>query len=398
MTASGQRVVAHLAHELIDRLDEVSNAMVDEIYATEHMYLDPALVTRDELVQLTRDNVGALLTQLAGDGSLELDPARATGRFKAEQGVPLDIVLHGYRVGARMVWSLLRDRASADEAPELLDTASTLWEIVDQYSDAVAHAYREAAARLTKRDLQTRRLQLDAILDGDTRRTRLWESVRALGLPVAGVYLCVVIEACTAEADPVPAINARLSELYVKCHWRENFDGQDGLLVLPSEALVARTVAAMSEVSTVRIGVSRTFGRPDESHAALADAQLAMMCGPPSSAAVTRFEHAPLQLLLVRQPEAAEAMAEEVLGGLLALPEHERESLLDTLQAWFDCGGSTADAAARLHYHRNTVLYRLRRVTELTGRAVADPAQAAELFVALHALRLCEPADPVSGT
>ncbi|MFD1276768.1 helix-turn-helix domain-containing protein [Streptomyces kaempferi] len=34
---------------------------------------------------------------------------------------------------------------------------------------------------------------------------------------------------------------------------------------------------------------------------------------------------------------------------------------------WFANGGSTTRAAEHLHCHRNTVLYRLRRITELTG-------------------------------
>jgi DNA-binding PucR family transcriptional regulator len=62
--------------------------------------------------------------------------------------------------------------------------------------------------------------------------------------------------------------------------------------------------------------------------------------------------------------------------------------LLDTLEAWFAADGSTAEAGRRLHCHRNTVLYRLGKVAELTGRSVSRPAQAAELYVGLRAIRL----------
>ncbi|WP_328919887.1 helix-turn-helix domain-containing protein [Streptomyces sp. NBC_01724] len=50
---------------------------------------------------------------------------------------------------------------------------------------------------------------------------------------------------------------------------------------------------------------------------------------------------------------------------------------------WLDRGGGTT-----LHCHRNTVLYRIARIAELTGRVPTRPVDAAELHVALRALRL----------
>jgi purine catabolism regulator len=36
-----------------------------------------------------------------------------------------------------------------------------------------------------------------------------------------------------------------------------------------------------------------------------------------------------------------------------------------TLEAFFACHGSPTDMATRLHLHRNTVMYRLRRIEEI---------------------------------
>ena len=44
--------------------------------------------------------------------------------------------------------------------------------------------------------------------------------------------------------------------------------------------------------------------------------------------------------------------------------------------------GSIAESAARLYCHRNTLMNRLRRFTELTGIDPTVPAQAARLVVA----------------
>ncbi|MET8779807.1 helix-turn-helix domain-containing protein [Nocardia sp. NPDC004654] len=71
---------------------------------------------------------------------------------------------------------------------------------------------------------------------------------------------------------------------------------------------------------------------------------------------------------------------------LLALPYDERTRLLETLETWFGAGGSAAATCERLYLHANSVRYRLRRIEELTGRPLADPAAVRDLGAALEAL------------
>jgi DNA-binding PucR family transcriptional regulator len=82
---------------------------------------------------------------------------------------------------------------------------------------------------------------------------------------------------------------------------------------------------------------------------------------------------------------AADLVAVE-LAGLVDVPARERERLLAVVRA-YTATGSVADVAARLYCHRNTVLNRLRRFTELTGRDVTVPADAAVVLLALECLR-----------
>ncbi|WP_051020461.1 PucR family transcriptional regulator [Nocardia araoensis] len=95
-----------------------------------------------------------------------------------------------------------------------------------------------------------------------------------------------------------------------------------------------------------------------------------------------------MPLVLVHAPDAARGLAEAVLGPVLELPGEDRDTLLETLDQWFDCGGSNTEVAQRLNYHRNTIHQRLRRIETLTGRRCADPKSAAELYIALRAIRL----------
>ena len=75
------------------------------------------------------------------------DAARATGRRRAEQRMPLDDVLRSFRLGGRLVWEALIDEARAQgvvDSDALLDVASKVWEVVDSTSSQVAAAYHAA--------------------------------------------------------------------------------------------------------------------------------------------------------------------------------------------------------------------------------------------------------------
>lgn len=100
-----------------------------------------------------------------------------------------------------------------------------------------------------------------------------------------------------------------------------------------------------------------------------------------------------------RPVRAAELLPERALAGdegarrqLVAdvvRPLTAQDSLLiETLDAYLDVGGVLEAAARRLFVHPNTVRYRLRRVSELTGRTASDPRDALVLRVALAIGRL----------
>jgi hypothetical protein len=53
-----------------------------------------------------------------------------------------------------------------------------------------------------------------------------------------------------------------------------------------------------------------------------------------------------------------------------------------TLLAWCECGFNLVTTAQRLSIHRNTVIYRLHKVSRLTARDVRRPAVAIALYLA----------------
>ncbi|GGQ29544.1 hypothetical protein BKA00_001475 [Actinomadura coerulea] len=81
--------------------------------------------------------------------------------------------------------------------------------------------------------------------------------------------------------------------------------------------------------------------------------------------------------------ELVGATAEALLGPLLELPPARRQPLAETLLTYLQCGDNAVIAAERLHIHEQTVRYRLRRITELTGGRFTEPDGRLDLMLML---------------
>jgi purine catabolism regulator len=62
-----------------------------------------------------------------------------------------------------------------------------------------------------------------------------------------------------------------------------------------------------------------------------------------------------------------------------------RAELLESLRVFLQENRSWQRAATRLHIHKQTLVYRMRRVEELTSRTLSDTADVADLWLALQA-------------
>lgn len=71
-------------------------------------------------------------------------------------------------------------------------------------------------------------------------------------------------------------------------------------------------------------------------------------------------------------------------------------TLIETLDAYLDCGGAIEACARKLFVHPNTVRYRLKRITDFTGRDPTQPRDAYVLRVAATVGQLNYPTNPSS--
>ncbi|MEV8002953.1 helix-turn-helix domain-containing protein [Streptomyces parvus] len=164
--------------------------------------------------------------------------------------------------------------------------------------------------------------------------------------------------------------------------------GREVAVVLLGPAGPARAAARLRELGAGPGGVSPVVGSLAELGTARRLAGTALLTCEPGSREIVRLDERLPAALLVSRPELSTRLLAEVFGPLLTLVPAERSLLVETLEAWLECGGSVGRAAARLGCHRNTVFNRLRRLERLTARSLSRPRELVDLVLALDVLRL----------
>lgn len=102
---------------------------------------------------------------------------------------------------------------------------------------------------------------------------------------------------------------------------------------------------------------------------------------------VVSFSSLGVYQLLVQMEEypAVRNFTNQVIGPLVEYDEQHNSSLVKTIDAYFEHHGNISQTAESLFIHRNTLLYRLERIQELTGHDLNQ----ANMRLALHlALKL----------
>lgn len=376
-------VVRVLAQDLLARVDDLAAELVGQIIAEDPGY--GGRVPADDLRKSVRENMAQVIRTVAAaaDDQERLDPPRATGRRRAEQGLPLESLLHSYRIGGRLIWQHLVELARAgpqEHLDALLDGATLVWDAIDEFSTVVAEAYRATESTLARIDLERRATTVERLLAGDGRNDVLQHAADLLG-PFEALAVVVVERGDTTVTTP-PA--AALRAVGVRSLWQERPPGHVGVLGLTGSSM-APVVSALRTVVRGRAGVSLTVTDLRSLPHAYEQAELALgVAGP-----------APDVSLLSERLRAGVAAAAGSLGTLLVeralrpleqAGEPDATDLLLTLDCYLDTG-SAALTATRLHCHRNTVLNRLRRIRDLTGLDVAAPADLATLVLALDVRR-----------
>jgi len=363
----------------------------DTLQAKDERYATTDLIAADELLRSCRDNMLRSLQSLADQvppGVDAFDAAQTTARRRADAGFPLESLLHAYRLGTEVLWAALLDEARS-RAPELLDelldSAVQVMQLIDLMSTAAADEYRTRELEAKQRDTERRQAILDGLLEGRAADPGFAaEAMRILGLTSETRIAVVVIRHRTSVTGPPPSPGAALAAAGFRSEWRLRADREIGLVDL-GQATVPQLVGRLSSIVDGWVGVSQeTVGLADVlAEFRMAELVLASLpADEPGVAALT--ERLPEVLVAANRP-IADRIRSRALGDLLTVPLDKQESLLDTLDRWFANNRSTSETATEMHCHRNTVVYRLKQIEELTGCRLDDGRDQLLLRLALLA-------------
>ncbi|MFF8828238.1 PucR family transcriptional regulator [Streptomyces sp. NPDC015131] len=385
-TGDDWKLLAQACGAVLERLPELVDGHVRELHAHSPAY--GRVIGFDQHWQEAREAMRIGIEMISAPRASprrDLEHAELLGRRRAEQGLPLELVVHAYRLAGHQVWDALLEGAAADarRLAVLLQSATMVWSAVDAQTDTASEAYRATERELRRRTDEQLQALLDALLEGGRSVEVAARAAAGLDLPERGRYAVVVLR--TGRRD---LTHRRLEAPGLRFVWRMRTDCEVGVVSLdegtPLDALaelLEGRCAGPGGISPVVAGLTE-LGRARQL------AELALRTCPADAPAIVRLDRRMPGALVVSQPELASLLVSQVLGALLELDPADRAVLLETLDVWLDCEGSAGRAAGRLYCHRNTVFNRLRRLEQLTSRSLSRPRDLTEMTLALDAFRL----------
>jgi len=144
------------------------------------------------------------------------------------------------------------------------------------------------------------------------------------------------------------------------------------------------------------VGVSQDGAGPQDIPRLYEEARVALQVGLRlgGRGAVTSFAGLGLYRLISNVSQAElRAFVHDTLGPVLGLPEPSRSDLLKSLAVLASTRYNVAESARVLHYHYNTMRYRVTKLERLLGEFADDAAATLRIGLALEILRM----DEISG-
>ena len=170
-------------------------------------------------------------------------------------------------------------------------------------------------------------------------------------------------------------------------------DGSDS----DGEALAARLreVVAESELGlTVSVAIGRLCTKPEDFRPAFIEAQRALdlMVRFGKREQIINYDRLGVYRLLAQVEDRAglEAFAGRMLAPLIDYDRARGTPLLKTLEVYLQRHGNLRQSSRDLHIHLNTLHYRLRRISEVTGVDLKDADARLDLLLALRVRALAE--------
>jgi sugar diacid utilization regulator len=402
-----EAAMADLASRVRARHDEIARALVAHY---REQIVDYAASSEDfleiEVLPVTRSILGDMLENIAADVITPTDEQIAGLRRmlvrRPHQGIALPSIQHAFRVFGEVVYAELSACASPDRPEELravVRGGAVIMRFTHEVIRVVTQAYLDELEDVRgDREIVSRSL-LDAVLAGRSSSPSTRRDARILGVELIPQNVVIVARAPVGEEQRPRTLRAAAKTLRAELlrhlpagHTLVGIREGEVVCVCPAprppdqQATEAAHAAARAlDELGMSVGVSSRHPLAEEVPAAYAEAReaadIAIRTGVRRRAVV--YDDVLVDHVLSTNENAGRVIA-AALEPLREYDGRRDAGLIDTLRAYVDGNFSVTRAARALSVHNNTVLYRLDRVRELTGRDPRNPRDVVFLALSLR--------------
>ncbi|MGV9675555.1 PucR family transcriptional regulator [Nocardia sp. NPDC003482] len=339
------------------------------------------------MVASTESNLAAMLDMLTlaiGLDDLAVPPAAAEyARRFAQHDLSLEALLRAYRLGEHMFgqWVLTALGEVNPPTDIALATAARVAETVNGYIDRVIEGlidiYASERQRWDARTEATRAAQVRAVLE--TEDLDLASAEQMLSASLRGWHQFAVLWAAPGTRDPAALLRtgtALVAAATGRTPMTVEVDDHTRWVWIASAGRPPWDIPRLDRELAAHPNLAVAVGDPapglEGFRRTFRDAQAARSVALAArGGGVTVYSDVALAALFADHLPEVEAWAGRVLGALMGGDESVAR-LRETVRAFLDTRGSYTDAAARLHVHKNTVHYRVRKVEELLGHSLIE--------------------------
>jgi purine catabolism regulator len=219
---------------------------------------------------------------------------------------------------------------------------------------------------------------LAEMLQGVLDRPVVARRLAAKGFAAGAALLLAVIRPRQKTAD-VDRVADALADAGLPCLILRQ---QDELFVLVHDDDRAR--GALTGALDAAVGLSRAFPADASLAVARREALWALDRAVEAGRDVVSYGDDRTGRWLTSDSADLRALVEQVLGAVIDYDAAHASDLVTSVRVWLEHDRQTDRAAAALHIHPNTLLYRVRRFEQISGRSLASTESLAEVWLALR--------------
>jgi sugar diacid utilization regulator len=413
--ASTADAVVAIGARLALRHDELADQIVARIrteipdyrLVDEKVLADVRLITSSHLELV-------ILALVEGRAPVEADFAatRAGGARRVHQGISLESFQRAARLWGHQLWEAVLDESDPTvpaEREAALDIAGRVMRHVDEMSTHVAEGFLHELQSVWSDREVVRRDLLDGLVSGQGDSERIRRLARSLKLRLADRYVVIVLRGAETlaeeQTDQTLAARVALRRIVESARTHLRFDGHSLLVGMRHGEVVAlcpvedaadideirrraHALAAALADGEICVGVGGCLATIADVAASYGEAREAVeiAVGIGIHGRALHFDEVLIDHM-VRSTPHADRILDSTLRPLLDYDAGKQAELVSTLRAYMESGFNLTRSAEVLQVHPNTVVYRLRRIRELSGRDPHDPNDLLLLFLGL---KLCE--------